>query len=132
MADLSISVVSYRTPELLRACLEALATERAGSALAIEVTVVDNASGDESAALVRTAFPWVRLIENGTNVGFGAAHNQALLGSTARYLLALNSDTTVAPGALGALVTYLDAHPGVAIAGPLLRRPDGSVQPSRR
>src|SRR5580765_4801303 len=121
VADLSISVVSYRTPELLRACLEALSLERGRSGLVVEVTVVDNASGDASVDLVRAEFPWVRVIENATNRGFGAAHNQALLGSAARYVLVLNSDTTVEPGALEALVGYLDAHPEVAVAGPLLR-----------
>jgi len=131
-ADLSISVVSYRTPELLRACLQALAIERSAVGPALEVTVVDNASGDGSVDLVRAEFPWVRVIENAKNVGFGAAHNQALRGSTAPYLLVLNSDTTVVPGALATLVGYLDAHPEVAVAGPLLRHPDGSVQPSRR
>jgi N-acetylglucosaminyl-diphospho-decaprenol L-rhamnosyltransferase len=131
-ADLSISVVSYRTPELVRACLMALAVDRLASGLAMDVTVVDNASHDGSAEMVRAEFPWVRLIENVTNVGFGAAHNQALLGSSARYVLVLNSDTAVASGALQALVGYLDAHPRVAVAGPRLRYPNGSVQPSRR
>src|SRR5260370_24892861 len=90
MTDLSISVASYRTPAVLQQCLAALDGER--SELEIEVTVVDNASSDGSADMVATQFPWVRLLRNARNVGFGAAHNQALLPARGPYLLVLNSD----------------------------------------
>lgn len=131
-ADLLASIVSYRAPELLAACLAAVERERAGSGLAIEVTVVDNASNDASGDLVRARFPWATLIANPENVGFGRAHNQALRGARARHLLVLNADTEVQPGSLRTLVEYLDQHPDVAVAGPRLRYPDGRVQPSRR
>jgi N-acetylglucosaminyl-diphospho-decaprenol L-rhamnosyltransferase len=130
MTDLSISVASYRTPAVLQQCLAALEGER--SDLEIEVTVVDNASGDGSADMVATRFPWVRLVRNARNVGFGAAHNQALQLAHGRYLLVLNSDASPRPAALRVLVDYLDAHPGLAVAGPKLLHADGSVQPSRR
>jgi N-acetylglucosaminyl-diphospho-decaprenol L-rhamnosyltransferase len=130
VTELSVSVVSYRTPALLRQCLGALDRERAQMDLA--VTVVDNASGDGSAEMVADEFPWVRVIRNGRNMGFGAAHNQALRVASGRYLLILNSDATPGLGAPRALVEFLDAHPGVAVAGPRLRLPDGRVQPSRR
>jgi len=130
MTDLSISVASYRTPAMLQQCLSALDGER--PQVRIEVTVIDNASGDGSADMVATQFPWVRLVRNPRNVGFGAAHNQALRDASGRFWLVLNSDASPRPGALGALVSFLDAHPGVAVAGPKLLYPDGSVQPSRR
>jgi N-acetylglucosaminyl-diphospho-decaprenol L-rhamnosyltransferase len=130
MPELSISVVSYRTPALLEQCLRALCAER--SKVPMEVTVVDNASGDGSADLVAAQFPWVRLIRNDRNIGFGAAHNQALRLATGTYYLVLNSDTQPRPGALRSLVDFLDEHPSVAVAGPKPRYYDGSVQPSRR
>jgi GT2 family glycosyltransferase len=130
VTDLSVSVVSYRTPALVERCLSALASQR--PSLGIDVTVVDNASNDGSAELVERQFPWVRLIRNARNVGFGAAHNQALRQARGRYWLILNSDAAPAPGALATLVGFLDANPQVAVAGPKLRYPDGSVQPSRR
>jgi GT2 family glycosyltransferase len=130
LTELHVSIASYRTPDLLRQCLHALAHER--TTLDLEVTVVENASGDTSADVVAAEFPWVRLISNTRNVGFGAAHNQALRDSTARHLLVLNADAVPTPGALSTLVSYLDAHPDVAVVGPLLRYPDGRVQPSRR
>jgi N-acetylglucosaminyl-diphospho-decaprenol L-rhamnosyltransferase len=130
VTDLSVSVVSYRTPALLRQCLGALERERAQ--MDMDVTVVDNASGDGSAEMVAEDFAWVRLIRNDRNLGFGAAHNQALRIAEGRYVLILNSDATPRVGALQALVGFLDAHPRVAVAGPKLRYPDGRVQPSRR
>jgi GT2 family glycosyltransferase len=82
--------------------------------------------------MVASEFARVRLIRNARNVGFGAAHNQALRDAQGRYLLVLNSDTAPQPGALHRLVQFLDTHPEVAVVGPKLRYPDGSVQPSRR
>jgi N-acetylglucosaminyl-diphospho-decaprenol L-rhamnosyltransferase len=130
MTELAVSVVSYRTPALVRQCLSVLERER--SEIAMQVTVVDNASGDGSAEMVADQFPWVQLIRNERNLGFGAAHNQALRSADARYLLVLNSDAMPHPGALRTLVDFLDAHPRIAVAGPRLRFPDGAVQPSRR
>ena len=127
---MSVSVIAYRTPVLLKRCLEALEAER--SSVGIDVTVIDNASGDGSADMVADQFPWVRIIRNRQNVGFGAAHNQALRRATGRYWLVLNSDAAPRPGALRVLVDFLEAKPRVAVAGPRLRYPDGSVQPSRR
>jgi GT2 family glycosyltransferase len=130
MTTLSVSVVSYRTPTPLARCLSALAGER--SALDMDVTVVDNASGDGSAELVEQRFPWASLLRNPRNVGFGAAHNQALARAEGRYWLVLNSDAEPAPGSLRTLVDFMDANPDVAVGGPRLRYADGSVQPSRR
>ena len=127
--ELSVSVIAYRTPVLLKRCLEALEAER--SSVGIDVTVIDNASGDGSADMVADQFPWVRIIRNRQNVGFGAAHNQALRHATGRYWLVLNSDAAPRPGALRVLVDFLQANPRVAVAGPRLRYPDGTVQPSR-
>jgi N-acetylglucosaminyl-diphospho-decaprenol L-rhamnosyltransferase len=128
--DLAISIVSYRTPALLRQCLDALGQERAE--LNVQITVVDNAGGDGSAELVEAHYPWVRLIRNDRNRGFGAAHNQAMLGTGARHHLILNSDTEPEPGALVQLVAYLDKHADVAVVGPRLIYPNGRTQPSRR
>jgi GT2 family glycosyltransferase len=130
--DLAVSIVSYRTPDLLATCLSALEAQRAD--LRLDVTVVDNASGDGSAELVADRFPWACLVRNPRNVGFGAAHNQTLREAVtrARCLLVLNADTVPAAGALRHLVSFLDAHPDVAVVGPRLRYPDGRTQPSRR
>jgi N-acetylglucosaminyl-diphospho-decaprenol L-rhamnosyltransferase len=130
--DLAVSIVSYRTPDLLASCLKAVQQQRAD--LHLDVTVVDNASGDGSADLVAERFPWVHLIRNPRNVGFGAAHNQTLrqAAAQARHLLVLNADAAPRPDSLRRLVDFLDAHPDVSVVGPRLRYPDGQTQPSRR
>lgn len=130
MVELSVSVVSFRTPELLRQCLAALAAERV--LLDLEVTVVDNASGDDSVELASSEFAWVTVIANARNVGFGAAHNQVLRQARGRYWLVLNSDAAPEPGALRTLVDAMDADPSLGAAGPMLRYPTGEVQSSRR
>lgn len=130
--DLLVSVVNYQTTDLLDQCLGALEAERAAWGEALEVVVSDNGSGDASSDLVRASYPRVRLIQHDRNLGFGAAHNLALSGARARYLLVLNSDAVVQPGSLRHLVDFLEATPDVGIVGPRLRYPNGTIQPSRR
>lgn len=124
--DLSIVIVNWNTRDLLARCLESVAG--AAPALTREVLVVDNASTDGSAALVRERFPWVRLFENPENVGFARANNQGIRESSGRYILLLNPDTELRPGALETLVQFMDQHPRVGAAGPRLLNADGSLQ----
>ena len=71
--DVSVVIVSYRVPELLRACLASVQRETTGCSY--EIVVVENASGDGSAELVRSEFPGVRLVALEENVGFAAGSN---------------------------------------------------------
>jgi GT2 family glycosyltransferase len=126
--DLSILIVNWNTRDFLAQCLASVyAHPPSGS---FEVIVVDNASADGSAAMVRQCFCETTLIENGQNPGFAAANNQSIALSRGRYLLLLNPDTIVFPGALSALITFMDQNPAVGAAGSLLLNPDGSLQPS--
>jgi GT2 family glycosyltransferase len=72
----------------------------------------------------------VRLIENSKNVGFAQANNQAIQQSAGCYVLLLNPDTEVQPGALETLVRFMDAHPQAGAAGARLLNPSGTLQPS--
>ena len=123
--DIAVVIVNHETREHLRACLETVRAEGPG-----EVVVVDNASRDGSAAMVRAAFPEARLIENADNPGYGAASNRGIAACRAPFVLLLNSDTRVRPGALAALGRELGAYPRAALFGPLLLNPDGTRQPS--
>ena len=125
--DVSVIIVSYNTADLIEACLLSV---RASDGVSFETFVVDNASLDGGAALVREKFPWVRLVENRENRGFGPANNQALPLCAGRHIVLLNPDTVVRPGAFRALSSYMDAHPRVGLAGPALRNPDGTPQES--
>jgi GT2 family glycosyltransferase len=124
--DLSIVVVSWNTRQLLADCLHSVYAHTGD--LRVEVFVVDNASQDSSAAMVRENFPAVHLIENTANTGFARANNQALRNAAGRCWLLLNPDTIVPFGALAQLVATLDARPDAAVCSPLLFNPDGSPQ----
>jgi N-acetylglucosaminyl-diphospho-decaprenol L-rhamnosyltransferase len=154
MTSIGIVIVSFNTCELLRGCLESLR----GCALPLRVVVVENGSRDDSAAMVRACFPEIELIALERNVGFAAGTNiglRHLLDKETRrqgdreqgslpislspnllvfqspgYVLLLNPDTVVHPGAIEALAAFLDAHPRVGAVGPRLLNTDGSVQPA--
>jgi len=129
--DLSVVIVSWNTRDLLLDCLASVRDDlAAGVPLAAELFVVDNDSDDGSAATVRAVFPGVRVLEAGSNLGYARGANLALRGAAGRYLLLLNPDTRVHPGALRALVAALDADPAAAACGPALLNGDGSLQPS--
>ncbi len=130
MIDLSICIVSWEVKDHLARCLDSI--REASLRLEYEVIVVDNASRDGSAPLVRRDYPWVRLLENSRNLGFAAASNRALKESRGRYLLLLNPDTVLPPGSLEEMVGFMDAHPVAGAAGGRLLNPDGSGQPSVR
>jgi N-acetylglucosaminyl-diphospho-decaprenol L-rhamnosyltransferase len=129
--DLSIVIVSWNTCDLLADCLHLLWFNLiACRENSVETFVVDNASADGTAAMVRNCFPWVRLIENQENVGFAQANNQAIRCSSGRYLLLLNPDTAVRPEAVQGLLRFMDEHTQVGAAGARLLNADGSLQES--
>jgi GT2 family glycosyltransferase len=95
-----------------------------------ETIVVDNASKDDSVAMVHQSFPKVRLIENRENVGFVRANNQAIALCQGRYVLLLNSDTQVLRDSLSKSLQFMDKHPRAGIAGVQLLNSDGTFQAS--
>jgi hypothetical protein len=134
--DLVIITVSYNTQALLADCLQSVLAGLEGSGLSGEVWVVDNASTDGSADMVRRRFPAVRLVAHPENLGFAAGNNLALqtmgFASTAkpRHVLFLNPDTRLLGDALGLMVRFLDLSPAAGVAGARLIHEDGSFQHS--
>lgn len=128
--DLSIVIVNWNTRDLLRRCLESIA--EFPPSLTYEVIVVDNASSDDSASMVRECFPHVTLIANAENLGYAEGNNQGIATSSGDYILLLNPDIEVKAGALDAMVAFCKAHPKAAAAGCRLVGKDGTVQQSCR
>src|SRR5690348_6807954 len=121
--DISVVVVTYDALPWIEECLESVRGH--------EVIVVDHGSTDGTLELVRERFPEVRLIVQ-ENRGMGGGNNAGMRVAQGRYTLLLNSDAWAVDGALDRLAAYLDAHPAVAVAGPRLANPDGSLQRSVR
>jgi GT2 family glycosyltransferase len=124
--DVSVIIVNYNAGEMLARTLESLYASSPRHTF--EVIVVDNASRDGSVALVHQRFPAVRCVANPTNDGYTRANNQGMRLATGRYVFLLNNDTIVHPGAVDALVQYLDQHPHVGAAGSKVLNVDGTVQ----
>lgn len=139
--DLAVIIVNYNTSGLLRDCLNSVFASTGNLDLA--VCVVDNASPDDSVAMVRAEFPRVHLIANAENVGYPAANNQGLrdFGFAAqdapaarlpRYALLLNPDTVLPATALAEMCAFMDARPRAGVSGPKLVRLDGSLDKACR
>jgi GT2 family glycosyltransferase len=138
---LLIVIVNYRTAQLTLDCLGSLAPEIQSLPRGTKVVVTDNASGDDSAQRLRSAVreqgwaEWAEVMPLARNGGFAWGNNEAIrpaLRSSAppEYVLLLNPDTVVRPGAIGALLSFMDANPKAGIAGSRLEDPDGRVQRS--
>ena len=127
---LSIVIVSYNVCHYLLQCLDSV--ERATLGIQTEVWVVDNASTDDSVAMVRRHYPGTLVIANRENVGFAKANNMALRQATGDYTLLLNPDTIVAESTLHKCLRFMDEHPEVGALGTHMLNRDGSFAPESR
>jgi len=127
---ISVLIASWNTRDFLRMCLQAIFETALAEdeTLQVEVIIVDNASSDGSAAMVRLEFPQANLIESGENLGFGRATNHASRLATGEAWLLLNTDALLHPGALQGMAAYLESHASVGAVGPRILNPDGSLQ----
>jgi hypothetical protein len=157
--DLAIVIVNYNTSNLLRDCLHSVFASTGG--LRLGICVVDNASADDSTAMVGADFPRVYVIANQENVGYPRANNQGLRhfgfadradpsaggaqpaiapgagapangGVLPRFALLLNPDTVLPPTALAEMLAFMAEHPRAGAAGPKLVRLDGSLDKACR
>jgi hypothetical protein len=124
-SSISVAVVNHNTCRELRVCLGSIRPEETS-----DVVVIDNKSSDGSVEMVRSEYPSARLLVNDSNVGYGAAANLAIASLTTSYVVLLNSDTLLRPGACKALCRYLDEHPRAAIVGPRLENSEGKLEAS--
>ena len=130
MTLVSVVIVNYRSGELLNACLEALFRHIDSSRL--EVLVVNNDRASDLSSFQVLDKPGVRMIQNVSNLGFGAAANIAFRESKGEFLLLLNPDVMVRPGAVESLLETMQSRSEVGIVLPQLRNPDDSLQYSCR
>jgi N-acetylglucosaminyl-diphospho-decaprenol L-rhamnosyltransferase len=120
-------VVSYNVRDLLVECLASLRADGIE-----EIVVVDNASSDGSVEAVRAADPQASVIALTDNLGFGTAANRGVAATSTPFVLVMNPDLVVEPGANKALVEALERDLRLAVVGPRIDTPDGQVYPSAR
>jgi GT2 family glycosyltransferase len=126
MPRLSIVIVTFNSAADVGACLESIPA--AAPNTSYEVTVVDNASADGTAALVRSRWPAVRVVDAGGNLGFARANNVGIRATESELVLLLNPDTVPTAGSIDRLVAVLDAQPRVTVAGPRIVDASGRAE----
>ncbi|MEK6978356.1 MAG: glycosyltransferase family 2 protein [Candidatus Hydrothermarchaeota archaeon] len=127
MKKASIIVLNWNGRELTRNCLRSIKEETDHPDY--EVIVVDNGSTDGSQEMLKREFPWARLIENPTNLGFARGNNQGMEVAEGDYTFLLNNDTIVTKGWLAKAVEVLESDPRIASVGSTLVSPDWDGRP---
>jgi GT2 family glycosyltransferase len=127
---LDIVIVSYRSRDLVRRCLQSLRDH--SSVRPMNVFLIDNASNDGTMELVRDEFPNVDVEASDRNLGFSAATNRGIARGESEYVLALNPDTSVTPGALDTLTALMDQRPEIGICGCRLVQENGDFDHASR
>jgi len=144
MAPLAVVIVSWNVRDFLARCLESLAAHLDSSSIDARTVVVDNASGDGSAEMVRSRFPQVEVVALRENRGFAGGNNAGLrmlgfgpppqsgrpAGRETGEVLLLNPDTEVCPGAIATLLDARRSLPQAAVVTSRLSYGDGSFQHS--
>jgi GT2 family glycosyltransferase len=128
--DISVVIVGWNARHYLELCLKSLAD--ALPRRSIEVLVVDNASSDGSAEMIKAQFPWVKLIRSEENLGFAKGNNVAIRECQGRYIALVNPDVIVFSGCLDGLADFLDQNPKVGNVGPRVLNPDMTLQSTCR
>lgn len=126
--DLSIIIVNFNSKDYLEKCLKSIFYESRCS-LNFEVIVVDNASTDDSINMLRTDYPFVKVLLNSENRGFAFANNQAINLSKGKFIMLLNPDTTVLENSIDNMFSFMEKNNEVGIVGPMIINADGTFQP---
>src|ERR1700757_1088036 len=128
--EISVIIVGWNARHYLELCLSSLAD--APPHRTFEIIVVDNASTDGSAEMIKTKFPHVKLIRSEENLGYPNGCNFGIREAHGRYIALVNPDVQVLPGCFDALADFLDQNPKVANVGPRVYNPDMTQQSTCR
>jgi len=127
--DITIVILTYNTLDLTLACLSSIQRCSWGR-YSHEVIVVDNASGDGTALVVKKQFPDSIVIKNSKNMGFAVGNNIGIKKARGRYIVLLNSDTEVHPLVFTSMIEFMDKHELAGASTCRLLLPDGSMDPA--
>ena len=113
--DVSVIIINYNTFQLIIDCIKSILEQT--NKTNIEIIVVDNASSDGSATIIKNCFPNITILENNQNIGFGKANNIGATIARGEFLFLLNSDTVLINDAIGYLLRYLREDKSTGICG---------------
>jgi len=130
MVDVCVSLVNTNEREDIERCLASLYADTANISFSLHIVIVDNASTDNIAQLLKEKFSKVQLLRQEKNMGFGASHNRVLKEVDAKYFFILNPDTIFLPAGriIEKMYAWMEVHPAVGMMGPKVIYPDGSLQ----
>jgi GT2 family glycosyltransferase len=124
----SVIYTTWNARDLLRQSMNSLREQTAG--IPYEVIVVDDASTDDTAGMVRAEFPDVTLLVNEKNSGFAKANNTGVASARGRYIFLLNNDTVLKQNVIKVCVDFLEGRDDAGVCGCRLKSPDGTSQVS--
>lgn len=125
---LSVVILNFNTRDYTLQCLGSILDQNLDpKGKELEVIVSDNGSTDGSVAAIRDRYPWVKVIENGDNIGFAAGNNRAMKIAKGDILLLLNSDTVVFADTFEKMLGFFESTPNAGAATARLELPDGAV-----
>lgn len=125
---LTIAIVNYKTPAMVCDVVQSAKNHAQFDNVGVAIAVVDNGSGDGSVDIIRRAHPDIDVIDAGANLGFAAGNNLVLRKADTPYIMLLNSDAFLQPGALRRVIDFMESHLQVGMAGPRILNPDGTDQ----
>lgn len=128
--ELTIAINGYRSPELLRLCLQSIFRHLPKSGIDYEVLVTDSATEEGTEMLMREEFPHVAFFPFLKNVGFKTLINQSLAEAKGRFILLINNDIILTPDAVPQMLAYLRTHPDIGLLSPKQLNFNGTLQPS--
>jgi len=123
--EISIIILSYKMKGLVRNCLRAL--QDAQLDLLHEIIIVDNGSQDNIEEL-QQQFPDIKIVIAPENLGMGAGNNLGIKKARGKYLLMLNPDIYIFPGAIEKMYNYIKDKPDIGLVSPRLLNPDKTLQ----
>lgn len=125
---LSLIITHYKTPSLLRRCLDSL--KNLNNEVSCEIFVCDSEFEQKTKEMILKDYPWARYLPFKKNVGYGRLVNAGIKKAKGEYYLVLNADIIVNINGIKKMVEYLKQHNDIGILGPKLVNIDGTFQPS--
>lgn len=124
--DISVVIVNWNAKDFLRLCIDSI--KATFPPITYSIIVADNASTDGSPDMIAEEYPEVLLLRSQKNLGYTGASNLGMSRADSEYILLINPDLEFKPGAVAAMIDFMQKNEDVGMVGPKLLCEDGSLQ----